>query len=285
MGFLAMRARRRVSAVRFLNTSPLVWGLLHGPQRGIFDVHFSLPSECAEELRAGEADIGLVPAIELASQPDLMVLPGCAVACRGPVRSILFFSRKPIEEVESFAADAGSRTSVVLAQVWLARKFGLRPRVCAYPPKLDEMLEVADAALIIGDPALHLDPGLSEWRGQPLFVYDLGAEWFKTTGLPMVFAVWAVKNLAADPDDPSVFQASAAYGFAHIDEIVKREGLGRGYPADLARRYLTEHISYEFGTAEQSSLEYFLHTAADLGLAPRIPEPSYVEAVVSEQTL
>ncbi len=280
-----MRARRRVSAVRFLNTSPLVWGLLHGPQRGIFDVHFSLPSECAEELRAGEADIGLVPAIELASQTDLMVLPGCSVACRGPVRSILFFSRKPIEEVESFAADAGSRTSVVLAQIWLASKFGSRPRVWLYPPKLDEMLELADAALIIGDPALHLDPGLSEWRGRPLFVYDLGAEWVETTGLPMVFAVWAVKNLAADPDDPAVFQASAAYGFSHIDEIVKREGVGRGYPADLARRYLTEHISYEFGAAEQSSLGYFLRAAADLGLAPKMPEPSYVEAVVSEQTL
>ncbi|MCY4585808.1 MAG: menaquinone biosynthesis protein [Bryobacterales bacterium] len=280
-----MRARRRVSAVRFLNTSPLVWGLLHGPQRGIFDVHFSLPSECAEELRTGEADIGLVPAIELASQPDLIVLPGCSVACRGAVRSILFFSRKPIEEVESIAADAGSRTAVVLAQIWLARKFGLRPRVRPYPPQLDEMLERADAALIIGDPALHLDPGLSEWRGRPLFVHDLGAEWVEMTGLPMVFAVWAVKNLAADPDDPAVFQASAAYGFAHIDEIVRREGVERGYPADLARRYLTENISYEFGAAEQSSLEYFLRAASDLGLAPPMPVPSYLEAVAADQAL
>ena len=173
----------------------------------------------------------------------------------------------------------------MLAQIWLAHKFGLRPRVRPYPPKLDEMLELADAALIIGDPALHLDPGLTEWRGRPLFVHDLGAEWVETTGLPMVFAVWAVKHLAADPDDPAVFQASAAYGLAHIDEIVKREGVERGYPADLARRYLTEHISYEFGAAEQSSLEYFLRAAADLGLAPPLPELSYLEAVPSEQSL
>ncbi len=278
-----MRARRRVSAVRFLNSSPLVWGFLHGPQRGIFDVHFSVPSECAEELRAGESDIGLVPAIELASQRDLMVLPGCSVACRGAVRSILFFSRKPIEEVESIAADTGSRTSVALAQIWLARKFGLRPRVRPHPPKLDEMLELADAALIIGDAALHLDPNLPEWRGGPLFVHDLGAEWVEMTGLPMVFAVWAVKNPAADPDDPAVFQASAAYGFAHIDEIVKREGVERGYPADLARRYLTENISYAFGAAEQNSLEYFLKAAADLGLAPSMTEPRYLETVAADQ--
>jgi len=280
-----MRARRRVSAVRFLNTSPLVWGLLHGPQRGIFDVHFSLPSECAEELRAGEADIGLVPVIALARQPDLMVMPGCAVACRGPVRSILFVSRKPIEQIESFAADTSSRTSVALTQIWLARKFGLRPRVRPYPPKLDEMLELADAALIIGDPALHLDPGMTAWRGQPLFVYDLGAEWVEMTGQPMVFAVWAVKNLVADAGDPAIFQASADYGLAHIDEIVEQEGVGRGYSPDVTRRYLTEHISYEFGATEQRSLESFLHAAADLGLVEKMPELSYLEAAaVAEQT-
>ena len=112
-----MKQKRRVSAVGFLNTSPLVWGLLHGPQQGAFDVHFSLPSECADELRAGKADIGLVPVIALARQPDLMVVPGCSIACRGPVRSILFFSRKPIETIESFAADTSSRTSVTLTQV------------------------------------------------------------------------------------------------------------------------------------------------------------------------
>jgi predicted solute-binding protein len=147
------------------------------------------------------------------------------------------------------------------------------------------MLELADAALIIGDSALRLDPGLPEWRGRPLFVHDLGAEWVEMTGLPMVFAVWAVKNLAADPDDPAVFQASAAYGFAHIDEIVRREGVERGYPADLACRYLTENISYAFGAAEQSSLEYFLKAAADLGLAPEMAAPSYLEAVAADQSL
>jgi len=273
-----MRPRRRVSAVRFLNTSPLVWGLVHGPQRGIFDVHFSLPSECAEELRAGDADIGLVPSVALARQPDLVVIPGCAVACRGPVRSILFFSRKPIEEITSFAADTSSRTSVVLTQVWLARKFGLRPRVRPYPPKLDEMLELADAALIIGDPALYLDPNQTEWRGQPLFVYDLGAEWVEMTGQPMVFAVWAAKNLVAELGDAAIFQASAQFGREHIDEIVEQEGVGRGFPADLARRYLTEHISYDFGPAEQASLEFFLRSAADLGLIEKTPELHYLEA-------
>ena len=251
---------------------------MHGPQRGLFDVHFSLPSECADELRAGRADIGLVPSVALSRQPDLAILPGCAVACHGAVRSILFFSRKPIEEIESFAADTSSRTSVVLTQVWLARKYGLRPRVRPYPPKLDEMLELADAALIIGDPALHLDPEQGEWRGQPLFVYDLGAEWLELTGRPMVFAVWAAKNLVADPGDPGIFQASAQFGREHMEDIVLTEAARRGFPADVARRYLTEHISYEFGPTEQESLKFFLRSAADLGLIEKMPELNYLEA-------
>jgi len=234
-------------------------------------------------LRAGHADIGLVPSVALAHQPDLVVLPCCAVACRGPVRSILFFSRKPLEEVQSFAADTSSRTSVVLAQVLLARKFGLRPRIRPYPPKLDEMLELADAALIIGDPALHLDPNLGEWRGQPLFTYDLGAEWVELTGRPMVFAVWAAKNLVVDPSDPAVFRASARYGRERIEEIVEQEGVPRGFPADLARRYLTKHISYDFGPSEQEGLESFLRSAADLGLVEKMPELQYLEpAAVAE---
>ena len=218
-----MSDRLRVSAVSYLNTAPLVWGLSQGPQRGLFDLRFSLPSECADALRAGEADIGLVPAIELARQPDLLVLPGCSISCRGAVRSVLLISLKPIETIESFAADTSSRTSVALAQVLLARKYGLRPRVRPYPPKIDDMLEVADAGLIIGDPALRLDPEQTDWRGRPIFVYDLGLEWVDLTGLPMVFAVWAVKNLAANPDLPVHFVDSADYGRQHIDEIIATE--------------------------------------------------------------
>ncbi len=279
-----MREKRRVSAVGFLNTSPLVWGLLHGPQQGVFDVHFSLPSECADELRAGGADIGLVPVIALARQPDLMVVPGCSIASRGAVRSILFFSRKPIETIESFAADTSSRTSVMLAQVLLARRHGIRPRVRPYPPKLDEMLELADAALIIGDPALRLDPGQTEWRGQPLFVYDLGAEWMALTGAPMVFAVWAIKNLVAEPGDVALFGESADYGRQHIDDIIAVESKNRDLPEDLVRRYLTNHIHYEFGDEEQRSVDLFMRSAAELGLIEKVPELKYLEpATVGER--
>jgi len=281
-----MAPRKRVSAVSYLNTAPLVWGMTHGPQKGVFDLRFELPSECADALRGGKADIGLVPVIELARQPDLGVLPGCGIIALGLVRSILLISKKPMEEIESFAADTGSRTSVVMTQVLLARRFGLRPRVRPYPPKLDEMLELADAALIIGDAALRIDPEMSEWRGEPVQVYDMGAEWRETTSLPMVFAVWAAKNLAAEAWMPAVLNDSAAYGRRRIEEITAAESPRLGLDPGLVRTYLSEHVSFELGEEERDSMAFFLKAAAELGLVGRLPEISFLEtpAAAGEQT-
>jgi predicted solute-binding protein len=272
-----MQEKLRACAVRYLNTVPLVWGLVHGEQRDVFDLRFTLPSECADALQSGDADIGLVPIVALARQHDLVVIPGHAIACRGPVRSILLISKKPMEEITSFAADEGSRTSAMLAQILLARLYGVRPRVRPYPPKLDDMLDLADAALIIGDPALRIDPEGREWRGQPLHIYDLGAAWVEMTGLPMVFAVWAVKKLAAGPSLTEIFAASAEYGRQHIEEVIETESKQRDLPADLVRRYLTEHIRFDLGEQERRSMEVFLRLAYELGLVERSRELRYLE--------
>ena len=279
-----MADQLRVCAVSYLNTAPLVWGFTHGPQRGLYDLRFELPAACADALKAGDADIGLVPVIELANQPDLLVLPGTSIAAREQVRSVLLFSRKPMEAIESFAADTSSRTSVALMQVLLARRYGVRPRVRPYPPRLDEMLEVADAGLIIGDPALRLDPDQADWKGQPLFVYDLGAEWWEMTGLPMVFAVWAVKNLAAEPALPRTFQESAAYGLGHLDEIVESESVQRDLAPDLIRGYLTENTRFGLGDPEQRSLSLFLRASAELGLVDLRSEVAYMDEPAVAET-
>ncbi len=263
-----MSLKRRVSAVSYLNTSPLVWGMLHGPQHGVFDLSFTLPSECADALWAGEADIGLVPIIELARQPELLVVPGSSIACEGAVRSILLVSKKSLDELESFAADSGSRTSVVLTQIILARRHGIRPDVVALPADLDNMLEQADAALIIGDPALKIDPAMGSWRGRPVHVFDLGAEWFDMTGLPMVFAVWAGKGL--DPSVTQVFADSASYGRARTDEIVEHESSNRDLPAKLVREYVTRYIRYDLGEREREAMNLYLSSAAELGLVDPI---------------
>ncbi len=271
-----MAAKQRVCAVSYLNTAPLVWGLAHGPQRGSFDLRFALPSECAEQLRAGDTDVGLVPVIELARQPDLLVVPGCGISCRGAVRSILLVSKKPFDAVKSFAADTGSRTSTVLTQIVAAHKHGLRPQVRPYPPRLDEMLEIADAALVIGDPALRIDPALSSWRGQPVHVYDLGLEWQDMTGLPMVFAVWGVKKLADSDGLQEALLASATFGRSRLDEIVDLESLRLGFDPQVVRRYLTQYVHYTLGESEREAMGLYLRLAAELGLTEALCEVPFL---------
>lgn len=267
-----MARKSRVCAVSYLNTAPLVWGMTHGPQQGVFDLSFELPSVCADRLRAGSVDVGLIPVIELARQPETAVAPGCAIACAGPVRSILLVAGKPFGEIESFAADTGSRTSVVLAQIIAARRYGRRPAALPHAPLLDEMLAAADAALVIGNPALRLDPKMDSWRGRPVHVYDLGAEWEEMTGLPMVFAVWAARPHAANESLAEALSASAAYGRARIDEIVRVESARLGFPPELVRTYLTEHIRFDLGERECAAMRLYLQLAAELGFAAPRPD-------------
>jgi chorismate dehydratase len=247
--------RLRVCAVSYLNTAPLVWGMLHGPQQGLFDLDFRIPAACADELASGRADIGIVPSFELTRQ-DLEVIPGAGIACHGPVRSILLISRLPAEEIRTLAADSSSRTSVELARVILDRKYGATPEMFSHAPDLDAMLGTADAALIIGDPALRMDPA-----GLPYHVYDLGAEWVEMTGLPMVFAVWAGRRGVPTPQLGDIFRGSCRYGRERLDEIVAAEAGRRGFGPELAREYLGRNIVHELDTRDYEGMELFLRYA------------------------
>ena len=274
-----MTAKARVCAVSYANSTPLVWGLLKGPQRRMFDLEFALPSACAERLREGTTDIGLVPVIELALQPGLAVVPGICVACEGRVRSIVLVSKKPLGEVETFAADTGSRTSVVLAQVLAGQLHGSRPRALPHSPHLDRMLELADAALVIGDAALGIDPGMQSWRGRPVHVYDLGLEWQEMTGLPMVFAVWAARSLPpglAPEAAVSALQDSAAFGMQRIADVADRESSRHGLPKAMVLDYLTRNVRFELGGGEREGMRLYLRLAAEFGLAGPVPPLRYL---------
>ena len=261
-----MPSKPRVCAVDYLNTSPLVWGLLHGPQQGLVDLTFRVPAECADLLRTGQVEVGLPPAIELATQSDLIIVPGCSISSLGPVGSVLLVSRKPIDQVQTVAADTSSRTSVALTQILLARKYHRYVKMRPYPPRLPEMLEIADAALIIGDPALRAD---REALSTSLLVYDLGEKWASLTRLPMVYAVWAVRRPAADPDLAAIFQASAQYGRDHLEEIAEQEAPRRQVSPERAREYLTSQVRHGWGEPERRGLTLFLQYAAEMGLVPR----------------
>jgi len=235
-----------------------VWGLLHGGQRGLFDLDFRVPAGCADELASGLADIGIVPAFELTRQ-DLEIIPGTGIACHGPVRSILLISKCPAGQIRTLAADSSSRTSVQLARVILERKFGVAVDPVPHAPDLEAMLRVADAALIIGDPALRIDP-----HRLPYHSYDLGAEWVELTGLPMVFAVWAARPGVATPETASAFRESWQYGRDHMDQIVTAESARREFAPDLVRTYLTHHIVHELVDRDYQGMRLFLEYATSL---------------------
>lgn len=252
----------RVCAVSFLNTVPLVWGMLHGPQRGVFDILFKIPSECADAMESGQADIGLLPCFELLRQ-DLGTVPGLGIACRGAVRSILLVSHVPAGRIRTLAADTSSRTSVALARIVLEKRYGVSPALLRRPPDLGAMLAEADAALLIGDPALRVDPDSLD-----LHVYDLGLEWQELTGLPMVFAQWAGRRECLNPQVERVFAASFAWGEARVEEIVAAEAGPRRLAPGLVRSYLTRNIVYRLGPAEEEGLRLYLRYAAEAG-SPR----------------
>jgi chorismate dehydratase len=241
----------RVSAVSYLNTWPLVWGFLHGPGQGKFDFRFDLPAECAEALATSAAGIGLVPCAEL-DRLDLDYLPDLGIACEGPVRSILLISRRPYGEIRTLAVDSGSRSSVALSHILLAEQYGCQPQFRPMKPVLEEMLAECDAALIIGDPALHIEPDLLPYQ-----TLDLGAEWVAWSGLPMVFAVWAGKRALLTAEVAQAFADSCKWGRGRMDEIVERATRERGFGAELVRTYLTEHIVYELGPRHREGLELF----------------------------
>lgn len=249
----------RVSAVSYLNTWPLVWGFLHGPQRGRFDFRFDLPARCAEALARNEAQIGLVPCAEI-ERMGLELLPDVGIACEGAVRSILLFSKKPFREIRTFAVDSGSRTSVALSRILLRERYGVTPELRTHAPDLDAMLADSDAALVIGDPALRLEPERLGWNW-----LDLGAEWKELTGLPMVFAAWAGKGTVLDePGLREAFVASWHWGRDHMDEIVAQAEAERGFDGALAHLYLTKYIQFELTPRHLKGLALFRSLVRDL---------------------
>jgi predicted solute-binding protein len=248
-----------VCAVSYLNTVPLVWGLLRdAAQRDLFDLRFALPSACADQLASGEADIGIVPVIEMGRQ-KLDFFHNCGIASLGPVRSILLISQVPFDQIKTLATDSGSRTSVMLARIILTEKFGCDPQLISHTPDLPAMLKLADAALLIGDAALRVDPA-----ALPFATLDLGEQWTELTGLPMVFAVWAGrKQYIREPYGQALLD-SCRYGLGRIEEMVAHEAPARGFSAELVREYLTRFIRFEFAAPHYRAIDTYLQYAAAL---------------------
>lgn len=260
----------RVGAVNYLNARPLI----HDLESNAPDIQLSLevPSKLADQLAAGELDVGLIPVIEYFRAGNYTVVPGISIASRGPVLSVTLFSRKPWREIGRIALDEGSRTSAALAQVLLAKRYRIQPE--RVPLLLDRRAEDADAdaVLLIGDRAMHAClPGFT-------YAYDLGQEWHDWSGLPFVYAFWAVRSGVDLGDVEDEMHKAKERGLAEVGAIAQREAQRLGLDAGFCRRYLNHIIQYDFGPREQAGLQRFYTLACELGLARRGVSLDYYRA-------
>jgi len=243
----------RLGAVAYLNARPLVYGLELRPAH--FALRFDAPSKCAALLHEGAVDLGMIPSIEfLRGHQAYRIVPDLGITSDGPVASVALFCRTPLSAVRTIAADTSSRTSNALLRILCVERFGLDPEFIPMAPDATAMLERCDAALIIGDPALFLDP-----ETESVQKIDLGEEWTAMTGLPFVWAFWAGRPGALLPERLAELQEARNAGVAASDRIA--DDYCGPVRSALCRRYLRDNIRYRLREREQAGLHRFYELA------------------------
>ena len=265
--------RIRVSFIEFLNSVPLGWTFLEGPHQEEFDLKLAVPSECADHLASQEADVGLIPAIEYQRIPGLRILPDLSISSRRESRTVLFATRVPLEQVKSIALDTSSRTSVVLLRIILERFLG-RQDIAYHPhePEPDRMLSRFDGALIIGNPAFRVER-------DRFFVHDLAREWYRFTGLPFVFALWAVREGVDLGKKAGLFLLSRQVGLQSVSRIAEVYSQKLGISRDLISSYLLDNLDYSLDEVHLRSLEVFFGHAQELGVISRVKPIRFYDPV------
>lgn len=251
----------RVSVVQYLNSVPLVWGMLRGEQQGRYELKFTTPAACADAVRQRKADLGIIPSIEYQRLDQVQILTGMCIAAKEEVKSVLLLSKVPIEKVQSVAVDNSSRTSAALLRILMRKFYSRFITVSPSAPKPEQMLKRAEAALVIGDAALTYD-------GQVANVYDLAAEWKKFTGLPFVFALWVGHEDARIGKYRKDFEDSRDFGLTQVDEIAAEYAPKLSMRPEAVKSYLTQNIDYSLDEENRKGLRLFYKLAREAGIIP-----------------
>lgn len=279
-------SRLRIAAINFLNPAPLMWDFEHEPGKSRlaerYSIHQTTPAGCADELIQGTSDIGLIPAATNAFAPLLAVVPGCAIASLGDIRSILLVVRHSdgVAGIRKVALDTSSRTSATYTRILFHKYWNAQAAFISLAPDLEAMLRVADAALLIGDPALLAleDRAAREQRtGEKLAYLDLGHEWRKLTGTAWVSAFWAarpegLRDAGVRTEDVvQDFQQSRDNGLEHVEDLVAKWSNRLAVPAATVRTYLTRNIHYYLDEPCLEGLQLFYRYGVECGALPTVP--------------
>ncbi|MFF8830732.1 menaquinone biosynthetic enzyme MqnA/MqnD family protein [Streptomyces sp. NPDC015131] len=258
-----LRSRPRVGHIQFLNCLPLYWGLARTGTLLDLELSKDTPEKLSERLVRGDLDIAPVTLVEYLRHSDgLVAFPDLAVGCDGPVMSCVIVSKRPLEELDGARVALGStsRTSVRLAQLLLAERHGVAPDYYTCPPDLGVMMQEAEAAVLIGDAALRAS--LHDAPRLGLQVHDLGRMWKEWTGLPFVFAVWAVRKdyLAREPrvvrQVHEAFLASRDLSLEEVAEVAEHAARWEAFDAVLLEKYFTT-LDFRFGPDQLEGVREF----------------------------
>jgi chorismate dehydratase len=273
--------RVRIGHIQFLNCLPLYYGLVENRVLGDVELIKGTPTELNRLLIERKLDISPISSIAYAHhRQELLLMPNLSVSCDGAVKSIYLVSKVPIEELDgrTVALASTSATSQVLLKIILADGYHVRSRFHETIPDLGLMLSEADAALLIGDAALHVHYK----RPGGLYTYDLGEEWQKITCRKMVFAVWAVHRsfAAVCPDTVrevyQAFEKSMTYSLHHVAQIASEAANQEVFSANFLQNYFTT-LEFGFDAGHRQGLLEYYRRARDLGYLTTVPTLEFLE--------
>src|SRR5437588_7080435 len=227
----------RIAASSYLNTAPLIWSFIHGSQRDAVELFTDTsPARCAEMLASDEVEAALVPVIEYQRLQNVLIVPDVCVGSKSAVRSVVLVTRRNnLKKVERVALDESSRTSVALVKIMFREFLGFEPEWISAAPDLRSMLAHADAALIIGDPAMKIPR--DQFR-----VFDLATLWHEFTGFGFVFAMWMVRSAGAEKVRAIDFAAARDEGLANLDRVISDYPHQIELSREEIKHYLTTNI-------------------------------------------
>ncbi|MFW2331971.1 MAG: menaquinone biosynthetic enzyme MqnA/MqnD family protein [Nitrospinota bacterium] len=247
--------RYRVGIHDFLNSRPFLYPFKHGLADAPFDIVTLPPATLAKEFHANNIDIGLIPSIEYARGYSAKIIRPYCIASLGEVSSVLLYSDRPLEEIESVAIDPKSRTSVVMMQILFKELFD-NDVALTVAPDGDPMrgMEVAHAGLIIGDLAFEVD-------NEKLLTYDLGKLWYQFSGRPFVHALFVTKHLSDIDFAIDALNSGIKYGLEHLAHVIKSEKES-SLTEDILFDYLGKRIIYKLDATIEEGLIYFFELAS-----------------------
>jgi len=281
----------QLGTVPYLNADPLA-AALREPDAALLvgdavDLQALVPAQLLPRLLEGALDAALVSTAGVLPHENLRIVPGMCVSSRGPVDSIQLYCRKPPREIRSVALDASSRSAVALTRVLFAERWRTAPEFRTLPPVLPDMLAQADAALLIGNPALQANQALDrgEWPGLVAERLDLGAEWDRLTDLPFVYAVWATpierQGRHLDHDRLTrTLEHARDWGVKRRGMLATRGAEALALPREVCYRYLTTSIRYDLGPAERAGMRHFCELAIRHGVLPPQSAVRFAESLV-----